>query len=100
MHNGFFEFVNLQTIVLTRADTEQTHNAIARKFALKDKLMNKRGIDYRSLQALCSAESDFQDLADDAPVIIWVVDASGYCICLNQKWCEFTGQSREEGVVC
>lgn len=55
-------------------------------------------MDDRSLQTLSSAESDFQYLADDAPVIIWLVDASGYCTFLNKKWFEFTGQTREEGL--
>ena len=41
---------------------------------------------------------NFQNVTDDAPIIIWMADASGYCIFLNKKWFEFTGQAREEGL--
>ena len=45
-----------------------------------------------------SAESNFQNVTDDAPIILWMVDASGHCVFLNRKWFEFTGQTCEEGL--
>src|SRR3990170_1120951 len=41
-----------------------------------------------------SNEARFRDIADHAPVMMWVTDPSGYCIYLNRRWYEFTGQSK------
>ncbi len=41
------------------------------------------------------SETRFRNMADHAPVMMWVTDASGYCTYLNRRWYEFTGQ--EEG---
>ncbi|HEX8315733.1 MAG TPA: PAS domain S-box protein [Flavisolibacter sp.] len=38
----------------------------------------------------------FQTMADDAPVMIWITDPSGYCTYLNKQWLAFTGQTIEE----
>lgn len=38
---------------------------------------------------------DFQNLVDSAPVLIWVSDASRACRYVNQRWCDFTGQSTQ-----
>jgi PAS domain S-box-containing protein len=43
-----------------------------------------------------SNEARFRDIADHAPVMMWVTDPSGYCIYLNRRWYEFTGQSKAE----
>jgi PAS domain S-box-containing protein len=40
----------------------------------------------------------FQTMADDAPVMIWITDPTGYCTYLNKQWLEFTGQTLEEGL--
>lgn len=39
----------------------------------------------------------FQTIADDAPVMIWITDPTGYCTYLNKQWLHFTGQTLEEG---
>ncbi|HUC80070.1 MAG TPA: PAS domain S-box protein [Flavisolibacter sp.] len=39
----------------------------------------------------------FQTMADDAPVMIWITDPTGYCTYLNKQWLEFTGQTLEDG---
>ncbi len=39
----------------------------------------------------------FQTMADDAPVMIWITDPTGFCTYLNKQWLEFTGQTLEEG---
>ncbi|MGK6321755.1 PAS domain S-box protein [Sphingomonas sp. DT-51] len=46
--------------------------------------------------ALTESESRFRNLADHAPVMMWVTDPSGYCTYLNRKWYEFTGQTAEQ----
>ncbi len=48
------------------------------------------------IEARSSDEARFPDIADHAPVMMWVTDPSGYCIYLNRRWYEFTGQSKAE----
>ncbi|WP_159756737.1 PAS domain S-box protein [Sphingomonas sp. 8AM] len=46
--------------------------------------------------ALRESESRFRNMADHAPVMMWVTDRSGYCTYLNRHWYEFTGQTPGE----
>lgn len=48
--------------------------------------------------ALRESEARFRNMADHAPVMMWVTDASGRCVYLNQRWYEFTGQRPEEAL--
>ena len=41
------------------------------------------------------SEARFRNMADHAPVMLWVTDPSGACVYLNRKWFEFTGQPRD-----
>ena len=47
-------------------------------------------------EALVENERRFRELADAAPVILWVTDPDGVCTYLNQPWYALTGQTREE----
>ena len=46
--------------------------------------------------ALKESESRFRNMADHAPVMMWVTDEVGYCTYLNRQWYEFTGQTPAE----
>jgi PAS domain S-box-containing protein len=46
--------------------------------------------------ALAESEERFRNMADNAPVMVWVTDPTGYCTYLNRRWHEFTGQTVEE----
>jgi PAS domain S-box-containing protein len=48
-------------------------------------------------QALRESEARFRNMADNAPVMLWVTDERGYCLWLNRQWQDFTGQTEEEG---
>ncbi|QDA36191.1 PAS domain S-box protein (plasmid) [Paracoccus liaowanqingii] len=50
----------------------------------------------RAEMALQESEASFRRLADDAPVIIWMSDASGAVVFVNRLWCDTTGQNQEE----
>ncbi|MGV3571018.1 MAG: ATP-binding protein [Ramlibacter sp.] len=53
----------------------------------------------REAQAvLRESEARFRNMADHAPVMMWVTDASGSCSYLNRRWYEFTGQEREQAL--
>ncbi|HEU4829487.1 MAG TPA: PAS domain S-box protein [Gemmatimonadales bacterium] len=49
----------------------------------------------RAERALRESEARFRNMADHAPIVMRVTDASGNCTYLNQPWYEFTGQSEE-----
>ncbi|MEG8055048.1 PAS domain-containing protein [Sphingomonas aerolata] len=44
------------------------------------------------------AETRFRNMADHAPVMMWVTEPDGYCSYLNKRWYEFTGQTEEEAL--
>ncbi len=48
--------------------------------------------------ALRESEARFRNMADNAPVMIWVTDPSGACTYLNRQWSEFTGQPDAMGL--
>jgi two-component system, chemotaxis family, CheB/CheR fusion protein len=48
--------------------------------------------------ALRESEARFHNMADYAPVMVWVTDADGTCTYLSQSWYDFTGQTPETGL--
>ncbi len=44
---------------------------------------------------LRESEARFRNMADNAPVMMWMTDAAGALTYLNRGWCEFTGQTLE-----
>ena len=46
--------------------------------------------------ALRESEARFRNMADHAPVMIWVTDPTGACSYVNERWCDFTGTPPEE----
>jgi PAS domain S-box-containing protein len=47
---------------------------------------------------LRESEARFRNMADHAPVMMWVTDTSGALTYLNPGWTEFTGQPREDAL--
>jgi PAS domain S-box-containing protein len=50
----------------------------------------------RTEQALRESESRFREIADAAPVLIWISDTSKACTWFNHPWLEFTGRTMAE----
>jgi len=48
--------------------------------------------------ALRESEERFRSMADNAPMMVWVTDSTGYCTYLSQSWYDFTGQTEETGL--
>ena len=48
--------------------------------------------------ALRESEERFRNMADHAPVMMWVTDETGHCTYLNRVWYEFTGQTEQEAL--
>lgn len=47
---------------------------------------------------LRESEARFRNMADHAPVMMWVTDPTGSCTYLNRRWYEFTGQAEALGL--
>ncbi|MFZ0061502.1 MAG: PAS domain S-box protein, partial [Pyrinomonadaceae bacterium] len=47
-------------------------------------------------QALKESEARFRNMADTAPVMIWVTGADKLCTYVNQQWCDLTGRTMEQ----
>jgi PAS domain S-box-containing protein len=52
----------------------------------------------RTRNEAVDSEARFRNMADHAPVMLWVTDADGACTYLNQRWYEFTGQTPDKAV--
>ncbi|MDQ3144694.1 MAG: PAS domain S-box protein, partial [Pseudomonadota bacterium] len=49
-------------------------------------------------RAVRESEARFRNMADHAPVMMWVTEPDGYCSYLNRGWYDFTGQTEEEAL--
>lgn len=49
-------------------------------------------------RALRESEERFRNMADHAPVMIWMTEADGYCSYIAQSWYEFTGETPESSL--
>jgi PAS domain S-box-containing protein len=78
-----------------RFDVFATPVAPRGRFALVFSDITER---YAALAALQESEQRFRNMADHAPVMIWVTDADGSCTYLNRRWYEFTGQSEDDAL--
>ncbi|WP_164104663.1 hybrid sensor histidine kinase/response regulator [Candidatus Laterigemmans baculatus] len=45
-----------------------------------------------------ASEQRFRQMANTAPVVIWVTDVSGYCTFINEHWARLVGQSVEQAL--
>ncbi|MBD2308978.1 PAS domain S-box protein [Chroococcidiopsis sp. FACHB-1243] len=47
---------------------------------------------------LQASEERFRNMADNAPMMVWVTDATGHCTYLSRSWYDFTGQTEATGL--
>jgi two-component system cell cycle sensor histidine kinase/response regulator CckA len=47
-------------------------------------------------EALRESERRFRNMADTAPVFIWISDTDGKCMFVNKAWLDFTGRAIEQ----
>src|SRR5215471_18937881 len=50
----------------------------------------------RAQQAIEESEARFRNMADTAPVMIWVVDETQFCSYINKHYLDFTGRTLEQ----
>ena len=49
-----------------------------------------------ALEALSESEARFREMADSAPVLIWMATPDTLCTFFNRGWLEFTGRTMVE----
>ncbi|RNI28639.1 CHASE domain-containing protein [Rufibacter latericius] len=52
----------------------------------------------KAQQALLESEARFRNMADSAPVMIWITDENNDCSYVNRQWLKFTGSTLEDNL--
>jgi len=52
----------------------------------------------RAEEVLRESEQRFRNMANNAPVMVWMTEPEGSCVFLSQSWYDFTGQNPETGL--
>ena len=52
----------------------------------------------RAEEALHESEERFRDVADHAPMMVWVTESDGSCSFISKSWYEFTGEEPESAL--
>lgn len=92
----------IQTIETLEHGDGTLHSSLVAKFPIRGEdgsatLIGGMAIDVtdrkRAEDSLRESEQRFRNMADHAPVMIWVSEANGSCSFLGKTWYEFTGRS-------
>jgi PAS domain S-box-containing protein len=81
--------VAILAVPVTTASGEQIANYVIYRDITEQK---------RAEERLRESEARFQEMADTAPVLIWMTGTDGLCNYFNKPWLEFTGRSMEQEV--
>jgi PAS domain S-box-containing protein len=52
----------------------------------------------RATAALRESEARFRNMADTAPVMVWVTEPDGSCSFVSKRWYDFTGQTAQDAL--
>ncbi|MBK8026577.1 MAG: PAS domain S-box protein [Chloroflexi bacterium] len=89
--NGGPHSVNLPWIEITgypvKNDTGEVQEIVLLARDVTDRM--------RTQEALRESEARFRNMADHAPVMVWVTELDGSCSYLSETWYDFTGQTPE-----
>jgi PAS domain S-box-containing protein len=81
--------VSILAVPLTTASGEQIANYVIYRDITEQK---------RAEERLRESEARFQEMADTAPVLIWMTGTDALCNYFNKPWLEFTGRSLDQEV--
>src|SRR4029079_11831580 len=97
----------IQTIETLQHDDGTLHYSLVNKFPIPSidgagPLIGGMAIDVtdrkRAEESLRESEQRFRNMADHAPVMIWVTEADGSCSFLGKTWYQFTGRSPDNSL--
>lgn len=91
--SGDLVWLRLNSTPLFQGDTTSPY-AIVTTFSEVPRQQNEPQLE----ATLRSSEQRFRDMADNAPMMIWVTDPTGYCTYLSRSWYDFSGQTEEAGL--
>jgi PAS domain S-box-containing protein len=67
-------------------------------FALTSVAVRKARQEAGFRDQLSASETRFREMANHAPIMVWVTEPDGSCSFLSRSWYEFTGQTAETGL--
>jgi PAS domain S-box-containing protein len=97
----------IQTIETLQHEDGTIHYSLVNKFAIpcvdgNPPLIGGMAIDItdrkRAEESLRESEQRFRNMADHAPVMIWVTEADGSCSFLGKTWYQFTGRAAADSL--
>lgn len=97
----------IQTVETLEHEDGTLHSSLVSKFPIRGvdgspTLIGGMAIDVtdrnRAEDSLRESEQRFRNMADHAPVMIWVTEADGSCSFLGKTWYEFTGRSAADSL--
>jgi PAS domain S-box-containing protein len=82
---------DMRSVEVTYVPDIRADGAVAGIFVLVLDMTERK----KAERALRESEERFRNMADHAPVMIWMTRADGTCTYIGQSWYEFTGQTPE-----
>jgi PAS domain S-box-containing protein len=92
--SGDLVWLRLNSTPLFQGDTTTSYAVVTTFSEVASSQQNEPQLE----ATLRSSEQRFRDMADNAPMMIWVTDPTGYCTYLSRSWYDFSGQTEEAGL--
>ena len=88
--SGELVWLQLNSTPLFQADPTTPYGVVT--------TLNKISLPQQAIAQNSNSDRLFRDMANNAPMMIWVTNRTGYCTYLSRSWYEFSGQAETEGL--
>jgi PAS domain S-box-containing protein len=92
--SGDLVWLRLNSTPLFQGDTTTSYAVVTTFSEVLSSQQNEPQLE----ATLRSSEQRFRDMANNAPMMVWVTDPTGYCTYLSRSWYDFSGQTEEAGL--